>query len=183
MQDKIQEIMGLVDIAVAEAEDGQPTFGYRCQIGSKLRALVREQSTPMQPIILDSRGVTRFKKNTIVDNLYEHGVRTGYGFNEMYTENHDDEDRMQFAQLIGYSVSGYSTLSYVTDESVNAAFAIAESITNTSEKKQEVRLTEAQSMEYAKEHGIDLHRGEMLILTGKPAQEWVDSVKAKEGAA
>lgn len=125
MQDKIQEIMGLVqEYADYERQN------VRREIESKLRELVREQSMPMQPIILDVRGVARFKKNTLVDNLYEHGVRTGYGLNEMYTESHDDADRMQFAQLIGYSVGGYSTLSYVTDESANAAFAIVRNITS-----------------------------------------------------
>lgn len=129
MEDEIQEIMELVD-DVLGCDSAGYQFECKRQIQSKLRELVercsvREQSTPVQPIVVDDHGVLRFKKNTIVDNLYEHGVKTGYGLNEMYTESHTDEDRMQFAQLIGYSVSGYSTLSYVTDESVNAAFAIA----------------------------------------------------------
>lgn len=37
-----------------------------------------------------------------------------------------DDDREQFAQLIGYSLSGYGDLSYVSNESFEVAFAIAE---------------------------------------------------------
>lgn len=36
------------------------------------------------------------------------------------------EDREQFAQLIGYSLSGYSDLGYVRDQTLNAANLMAE---------------------------------------------------------
>jgi len=39
-----------------------------------------------------------------------------------------DEDRMQFAQLIGYSVCGYRDLSYVTGKSGKRAAKIAEAL-------------------------------------------------------
>ena len=35
---------------------------------------------------------------------------------------------MQFAQLIGYSVSGYSELDYASDESVDAADEMARAV-------------------------------------------------------
>lgn len=35
-------------------------------------------------------------------------------------------DREQFAELIGYSLRGFSELSYVTDETLNAAVAMIE---------------------------------------------------------
>jgi len=82
----------------------------------------------MQPIIKDPRGVLRFKKNELVDALYEHGVKTGLGLNELHGMGFTDEDRQQFAQLIGYSVSGYADLSYVTDEAYEAAEQAAHGI-------------------------------------------------------
>ena len=38
-----------------------------------------------------------------------------------HTANIPNEDRAQFAQLIGYSVSGWGDLSYVADEAIVAA--------------------------------------------------------------
>jgi len=76
--------------------------------------------TTMQPLV-NVNGVTRFKKNGLVDALYEHGVKTGLGMNELHCMDFSDEDRTQFAQLIGYSLSGYGSLSYVSDESYEAA--------------------------------------------------------------
>lgn len=81
-----------------------------------------QQSTshPMQPVEIVG-GVARFKKNAMVDHLYEWAVARGMGMNEMAAIGFSTEDWMQFAQLIGYSVSGYGDLSYVTDESYDAA--------------------------------------------------------------
>ena len=90
---------------------------------------------PMQPIV-DVNGVTRFKKNGLVDALHEHGVKTGLGLNELHCMNFSDEDRMQFAQLIGYSLSGYGDLSYVSDASYDAAQEAAHGITASPEKGQ-----------------------------------------------
>ncbi|HHP7110130.1 hypothetical protein [Pseudomonas aeruginosa] len=42
-----------------------------------------------------------------------------------------DEDYMQFAQLIGYSVSGYSDLSYVSDDSRGLAYAKLDLLAST----------------------------------------------------
>ncbi|ELY4307208.1 hypothetical protein SMZ19_003863 [Cronobacter sakazakii] len=43
----------------------------------------------------------------------------------MALEEFDAEDRMQLAQLIGYSLSGYGSLSYVSDESYARAASMA----------------------------------------------------------
>lgn len=75
----------------------------------------------LQPVIKDKHGVLRFKRNKLVDALYEHGVKTGLGLNELHCMEFTDEDRQQFAQLIGYSVDGYCGLSYVTDEAAEQA--------------------------------------------------------------
>ena len=76
---------------------------------------------PMQPLAVDERGVMRFKRNAIVDWLYEHGARTGHGLNEIAELEFTDSDRRQFAQLIGYSLDGYGDLSYVDDASYERA--------------------------------------------------------------
>jgi len=65
---------------------------------------------PMQPIIEDEDGVLRFKKNLIVEYLLESEPTD---MNKIAAMNFPDEDRAQFAQLIGYSESGYYGLSYV----------------------------------------------------------------------
>lgn len=76
---------------------------------------------PMQPIHLDSRGVARFTKNRIVDDLLEFATSHGFGLNEIAAGDYSDDERMQMAQIIGYSVGGYGELSYVSDESFNYA--------------------------------------------------------------
>lgn len=79
---------------------------------------------PMQPLVIDSHGTLRFKENPIVRKLLDYATMHDYGLNEMALEHFDAEDRMQLAQLIGYSLSGYGSLSYVTDESYECASAV-----------------------------------------------------------
>ena len=81
---------------------------------------------PMQPIIIAEDGRVRFKKNQIVEDLYELHRIHGLNLNEMAVRNYKQEDRNQFAQLIGYSVGGWGTLSYAMD--VEKADEIADSI-------------------------------------------------------
>ncbi|MBC8009196.1 MAG: hypothetical protein H7067_03770 [Burkholderiales bacterium] len=64
----------------------------------------------LQPIALDADGVARFKKNAIVNFLHEKG---GFDMNALARMEFSDDDRMQFAQLIGYSTSGFGELGYV----------------------------------------------------------------------
>ena len=74
---------------------------------------------PIQPIEDDGKGVLRFKKNKIVDYLLDNG---GIDLNKIAMLDFSKEDRQQFAQLIGYSLSGYSELtSYVDDEAYYTA--------------------------------------------------------------
>ncbi|WGL85414.1 hypothetical protein QFB84_14990 [Enterobacter hormaechei] len=80
---------------------------------------------PMQPLAIDVHGTLRFKENPIVRKLLDYATEHGYGLNEMALEHFDAEDGMQLAQLIGYSLSGYGTLSYVTDESYERAASAA----------------------------------------------------------
>lgn len=77
---------------------------------------------PMQPLILDDGGVVRFKENAIITHLFETGA---LDLNEIATMPFSAEDRMQVAQLLGYSVSGFGDLSYADHEVVALADADA----------------------------------------------------------
>jgi len=66
----------------------------------------------MQLLALDLDGVLRFKANAIVRFLLDAGP---FDMNQLALMNFEPEDREQFAQLIGYSLSGYGDLSYVSD--------------------------------------------------------------------
>lgn len=77
---------------------------------------------PNQPIIVDSAGVVRFKANEIVRVLLDHGP---YDLNTLYVMNFSDDDRNQFAQLIGYSVCEFGDLAYADKERVERADKIA----------------------------------------------------------
>jgi len=79
----------------------------------------------MQPLIRDDKGVIRFKANAIVRYLLERGP---FDMTHLLLQEFSDEDRMQFAQLIGYSLSGYAELEYVSDESYEAAESLANQI-------------------------------------------------------
>lgn len=79
---------------------------------------------PIQPIVTDSNGVLRFKENAIVRYLLDQG---GIDLNQLAILEFSRDDRVQFAQLIGYSLSGFGMLSYVDDETYNAADAMQQS--------------------------------------------------------
>ena len=67
---------------------------------------------PMQPIVMDGK-VARFKVNKIVRFLYDTSANK---MNELAVMPFSLEDRVQFAQLIGYSVDGAAELSYMPRE-------------------------------------------------------------------
>jgi hypothetical protein len=61
----------------------------------------------MQPTVIDGHGVLRFKQNAIVRFLLDAGP---HDLNQLGVMQFSEEDRRQFAQLIGYSVCGYEEL-------------------------------------------------------------------------
>lgn len=75
---------------------------------------------PIQPLETDGDGVLRFKPNKIVRFLLDAGM---YDLNKLAIMEFSQNDREQFAQLIGYSLSGFSELSYVSDETYELAAA------------------------------------------------------------
>ena len=80
---------------------------------------------PIQPLANDAQGVTRFKANKIVQHLLD--THPACDMNVLEILDFTDDDRQQFAQLIGYSLSGYCSLSrYVDDAAYYAAANVAE---------------------------------------------------------
>jgi hypothetical protein len=86
---------------------------------------VTDDAHPMQPIVFAPDGVIRFKENRIVTHLLDFATPLGCGMNQLAVLDFTDDERMQFAQLIGYSVSGYGDLRYASPESVQHADWIA----------------------------------------------------------
>lgn len=79
---------------------------------------------PIQPLARDANGVLCFKENKIVSDLLDVASKHGLSLNGIADRNYSNEDRQQLAQLIGYSLSGYSELrSYVDDAAYAAAVA------------------------------------------------------------
>ena len=75
---------------------------------------------PMQPIEI-TKGTPRFKRNAIVNFL-----AMKFGLNELASMDFPLEDWEQLAQLMGYSLSGFSELSYVTGEAYETAVKMHE---------------------------------------------------------
>jgi hypothetical protein len=84
---------------------------------------------PFQPIVFDQYGVARFQKNELLDWLQKAGV---IDLNEIAVLCHEkkfsDDDQAQLAQLIGYSVSGWGSLSFVTPEDCELADGLVEQL-------------------------------------------------------
>jgi hypothetical protein len=80
----------------------------------------KDAAPPMQPLVVDRQGTVRFAENAVVRHLLDKG---SIDLNALAVEEFSDADRAQFAQLIGYSVSGYGELHYVSDESYERAAA------------------------------------------------------------
>jgi hypothetical protein len=92
---------------------------------------------PIQPLIKDDKGILRFKHNAIVRSLLDDGP---YDMNNLSVMTFSSEDREQFAQLIGYSLSGFFELPYVTDSTYLTAAKMAES--NSDEKDARIEYLE-----------------------------------------
>lgn len=68
---------------------------------------------PNQPLYTDENEIVRFKSNEIVLFLLNNGP---HSLNTLALLPFNDEDRAQFAQLIGYSLPGFGDLDYVSNE-------------------------------------------------------------------
>ena len=79
---------------------------------------------PIQPLVYDKHKILRFKANAIVQFLLDGGP---YDMNKLAIMNFPREDREQFAQLIGYSLSGFADLPYVSNSTYDRAEEMAKS--------------------------------------------------------
>jgi hypothetical protein len=68
---------------------------------------------PMQPLQRDEEGIIRFQSNPIVEYLLDAGP---FDMNHLRMLPFPAWAREQFLQLIGYSVCGFTELSYVREE-------------------------------------------------------------------
>ncbi len=98
-----------------------------------------ESKHPIQPLAYDEKGVLRFKANAIVQYLLDNG---GIDLNKIACLPFSKEDRQQFAQLIGYSLSGYSTLSYSDNQTCEAAVKMFDD--GLTEDKARIKALEAE---------------------------------------
>ena len=105
---------------------------------------------PLQPIRIDERGVERFVPNRIVEALLE---TSSLDLNKIACMDFTQQEQEQFAQLIGYSVGGWSELSYVSDE------ALA-----TVEKMMEGKSEQEAANEYLRETLIAVRSGMKEIV-------------------
>ena len=78
---------------------------------------------PIQPIERDAQGIIRFKKNAIVEYLLDAG---SIDLNKLAMLDFSDEDRAQFEQLIGRSVSAFCGLDCVSEELAGKATMLSE---------------------------------------------------------
>jgi hypothetical protein len=75
---------------------------------------------PIQPLVIDSHGTLRFQENGIIRKLIDSGV---IKLNDVaMLDGITQDDRNQFAQLIGYSLDGYGSLSYADDLTYTTAY-------------------------------------------------------------
>lgn len=88
---------------------------------------------PIQPLETKD-GILQFKENAIVRHLMEFAAEHGCDLNRIACMDFSNDDRRQFAQLIGYSLSGYGSLSYVDDDSFQTASLMAEGRSENSAK-------------------------------------------------
>jgi hypothetical protein len=80
---------------------------------------------PMQPVVEDAHGDLRFRENAIISYIIDHA---GLDLGKLMEMDFPQEDREQFAQLMGYSIGGYHELSYVSDESCAQASTLSDHV-------------------------------------------------------
>ena len=115
---------------------------------------------PIQPIAIDGSGVARFKKNEIVRFLLDSGP---FDLNALALMPFSDEDRSQFAQLIGYSVSGFGSLDYANQEQVQRADEIVESTCCAESDGDSTALEEKEELAEIQENLRELNRNDPIF--------------------
>lgn len=98
-----------------------------------------EPEHPIQPLVKDVHGTVRFKANAIVCHLLNAG---SVDMNRIACMEFSQNDREQFAQLIGYSLSGFGELGYVRNTTYDTAAVMA--MPGLSESQAKIRVLEDQ---------------------------------------
>lgn len=138
----------------------------------KATKATKEPPHPMQPIIVDKWGTHRFKCNSIVRYLLEEGRKFGVDLNKLACLDFSKEDREQFSQLIGYSVSGFAELSQHRKETVEIAYRISEAIAEgktQTEEQARLEYLESELQFYKKELPLLLKEPMARIFNKHPA--------------
>lgn len=91
----------------------------------------KQTISPIQPIAND-----RFVPNRIVVALLESST---LDMNKLAMMDFTQQERIQFAQLIGYSLNGFAELSYVDDETYEAAVKTGEGISEIESRNAALR--------------------------------------------
>lgn len=115
------------------------------------------KSHPLQAIVQGDDGLPRFQSNAIVEYLLQ---VSGRDLHSLASEDFSAADWEQFAQLIGYSLRGFSELSFVRDETVAAAEAMLEQGVNSDRARADRLQAELDELRRAL-------RGPMARLYGK----------------
>lgn len=84
-----------------------------------------KHKNPIQPLLPEDGGGLRFKSNKIVEHVYDFAEKNGLELNKIAMMDFSDDDRQQFAQLLGYSFGGYGNLNCVDGDAYSAAQNIA----------------------------------------------------------
>ena len=92
---------------------------------------MKETIFPIQPI-----ADGRFVENRIVSAVLEAST---LDLNQIAMMDFTDEERMQFAQLIGYSLSGFGSLSYASDEVCAVAHRMSEEVNEDKARNEALR--------------------------------------------
>lgn len=119
---------------------------------------------PHQPLYVDDHGTIRFHPNKIVDKLLDVASNAKlYDMNRIVMAHEMGEfskdDLIQFYQLIGYSVGGYSELSRVSNKEYARAEAESEKLEALSKRKRK---------KYDREHPPILHTYELMRANKEP---------------
>lgn len=102
---RASDAISLAERAIAEAD----------RLRKELKAIKGEvlPPHPVQPLYVDRMDVIRFRPNKIVQFLAK---TSKFDENALELIGFPHEDRIQFAQLTGWSLSGFGDLSYVTED-------------------------------------------------------------------
>ena len=87
---------------------------------------------PIQPLQMDD-GTMRFKANHIIRDLYDFTMPKGFDMNHIVgSGKYSQDDIEQFYQLIGFSLTGFHEVSYVSDETALEASKLAKQVNSKS---------------------------------------------------